>query len=248
MEQIRINMETEFPEAQVFEIKKRDLNSPIIFAGFVGAGLVGPVAINHIIAELKMEEIAVMRSRHLPPSTVFMRGRLRHPFRFYANKEGTICTIICEITLRLEGLYSLVASILDWAERKGSKEIVILDGVASDECDGKAYCAAEEDLIRTMADKNISMIPQGFITGFPGGVLNECLVREIQGVALLVKANKTSPDSAAAATLIEALNRFYDMHIDTLELQEDKDRIHSDFSELSQKYVKHREEISGMYM
>ena len=73
------------------------------------------------------------------------------------------------------------------------------------------------------------------------------LVR-IQGVALLVKANKTSPDSAAAATLIEALNRFYDMHIDTLELQEDKDRIHSDFSELSQKYVKHREEITGMYM
>ncbi|AFS80502.1 hypothetical protein NKOR_03040 [Candidatus Nitrosopumilus koreensis AR1] len=241
-------MPKEFPEAEVFETKKVELKSPVIFAGFVGAGLVGPVAINHIIQKLEMEEIGVMRSKYLPPSTVFMRGRLRHPFRFYANKKGTICAIICEITLRMEGLYSLVSSILDWAAEKGSKEIVILDGVAGVEHDNKAYCAAEEDLVRTMADKDISMIPQGFITGIPGGILNECLVREIQGITLLAKANKIAPDSAAASTLIEALNRFYDMNIDTKDLQEEKDRIHSEFSELSQKYVEHREETSGMYM
>ena len=241
-------MTKEFPEAEVFEIKKIELKNPIIFAGFVGAGLVGPLAINHIIEKLEMVEIGVMRSKYLPPSTVFMRGRLRHPFRFYANQEGTVCAIICEITLRMEGLYSLVSSILDWATEKKSKEIVILDGVASDEHDDKAYCAAEEDLVRTMADKDISMIPQGFITGIPGGILNECLVREIQGLTLLAKANKIAPDSVAAATLINALNRFYEMKIDTIELQEDKDRIHSEFSELSQKYVKHREEMAGMYM
>ena len=237
-----------FPEAEVFEIKKVELKNPIIFAGFVGAGLVGPVAINHIIEKLEMEEIAVMRSKYLPPSTVFMRGRLRHPFRFYANKEGTVCAIICEITLRMDGVYTLVSSILDWAAKKGSKEIVILDGVAGVEHDDKAYCAAEEDLVRTMADKDISMIPQGFITGIPGGILNECLVRDIQGLTLLAKANKIAPDSIAAATLIEALNRFYEMNIDTTDLQKDKDRINSEFSELSQKYVEHREETSGMYM
>ena len=49
-------------------------------------------------------------------------------------------------------LYALVSSILDWAAEKGSKEIVILDGVASTEHDDKAYCAAEEDLVRLMAD------------------------------------------------------------------------------------------------
>lgn len=241
-------MQKEFPEAEVFETKKVELKNPIIFAGFVGAGLVGPVAINHIITKLEMKEIAVMRSRYLPPSTVFMRGRLRHPFRFYANPEGTICAIICEITLKMEGLYCLVSSILDWAAEKGSKEIVILDGVAGVEHDDKAYCAAEEDLVRTMADKNISMIPQGFITGIPGGILNECLVREIQGLTLLAKANKIAPDSAAAATLIEALNRFYEMDIDTKDLKENQEKINSEFSELSQKYVEHREEISGMYM
>jgi uncharacterized protein len=38
------------------------------------------------------------------------------------------------------------------------------------------------------------------------------------------------------------------MEINTSELYKEKDRIHSEFSELSQKYVEHREEISGMYM
>jgi len=241
-------VQKEFPEAEVFELKKTNLKNPIIFAGFVGAGLVGPLAINHIIEKLEMEEIGVMRSKYLPPSTVFIRGRLRHPFRFYANKEGTVCAIICEITLRMEGLYSIVSSILDWADEKGSKEIVILDGVASSEHDNKAYCAAEEDLVRAMADADISLIPQGFITGIPGGILNECLVREIQGLTLLAKANKINPDPAAASTLIEAINRFYKMDIDVEDLLKDKDRINEDFRELSQKYVEHREELSGMYM
>lgn len=241
-------MNDKFPEAEVFEIKETELNSPIVFAGFVGAGIVGPLAINHIIEKLDMQEMGMLRSKYLPPSTVFIRGRLRHPFRFYTNKEGTICAIVCEITLRMEGLYTLVSTILDWAEEKGSKEIVILDGVASDEHDDKAYCAAEEDLVRTMADKDISMIPQGFITGIPGGILNECLVRDIQGLTLLVKADKLYPDPIAAATLIEALNRFYDMDIDTAGLEDEAEQIHSDFGELSEKYVEHREELSGMYM
>ena len=37
-------MQKEFPEAEVFEIKKVNLKSPIIFAGFVGA-----VAVNAIV-------------------------------------------------------------------------------------------------------------------------------------------------------------------------------------------------------
>lgn len=237
-----------FPEAEVFETKKANLKSPIIFAGFVGAGLVGPLSVGQIIEKLDMKEIGFLRSRYLPPSTVFIQGRLRHPFRFYANKEGNICAIICEITLRMEGLYTIISAILDWAQEKGSNEIVILDGVASEEHNDKAYCAAEEDLCRVMEDKNISMIPQGFITGIPGGILNECLVREIQGLTLLAKANKKNPDPVAAATLVEAVNRVYGMEIDITNLKMEKERIGDDFKELSDKYIEHREELAGMYM
>ena len=233
---------------EVYEIKKTVLKSPIIFAGFVGAGLVGPLSVGYVIDKLQMEEIGYLRSRHLPPSTVFMQGRLRHPFRFYANNDGTICAIICEITLQMEGLYDIISTILDWAEEKGSHEIVILDGVASATHDDKAFCAAEDDLCRVMENNDIKMIPQGFITGVAGGILNECLVRRIQGVTLLVRASDKKPDPLAAATLVDAVNRAYKMSIDTTELRKKKKRIGADFKELSEKYTEHKKIDSNMYM
>ena len=233
---------------EVYEIKKTVLKSPIIFAGFVGAGLVGPLSVGYVIDKLQMEEIGYLRSRHLPPSTVFMQGRLRHPFRFYANNDGTICAIICEITLQMEGLYDIISTILDWAEEKGSHEIVILDGVASATHDDKAFCAAEDDLCRVMENNDIKMIPQGFITGVAGGILNECLVRRIQGVTLLVRASDKKPDPLAAATLVDAVNRAYQMSIDTTELRKKKKRLGADFKELSEKYTEHKKIDSNMYM
>jgi uncharacterized protein len=237
-----------FSDNEVYEIKKTVLKSPIIFAGFVGAGLVGPLSVGHMIEKLQMEEIGYLRSTHLPPSTVFMQGRLRHPFRLYANKEGTICTIICEVTLRMEGLYDIISTILEWAEKNNSHEIVILDGVASKTHDGKAFCAAEEDLCRVMESNDINMIPQGFITGVAGGLLNECLMRKIQGVALLVKANDKGADPLAAATLLDAVNRAYSMNISTSDLRKKKKRIGADFKELSDKYTEHKKIDSNMYM
>jgi uncharacterized protein len=234
-------------DEEIYEIKKTILKSPIVFAGFVGAGLVGPLSVGHIIDKLKMEEIGYLRSRYLPPSTVFIQGRLRHPFRLYSNDDGTICAIICEITLPF-GLHDIVSTILNWAEKNGSHEIVILDGVAAATHDNKAFCAAEEDLCRVMESNDIKMIPQGFITGVAGGLLNECLVRKIQGVTLLVKASEKGADPLAAATLVEAVNRAYNMNIDTTDLRKYKKKIGADFKELSDKYVEHKKIDSNMYM
>ena len=126
---------------------------------------------------------------------------------------------------------------------------MILDGVASDKGhDNKAFCAAEEDLCRICADKEISMIPTGFITGIPGGILNECIIRPIKGLTLLAKADPKKPDPIAAATLVEAVNKIYELKINTADLKKKKDKIHSDFKELSDKYSADRKTSSGMYM
>ena len=147
-----------FPDAEIYEANEIELKNPVIFAGFVGAGLVGTISVDYMINKLDMEEIGFLRSKHLPPSTVFMQGRLRHPFRLYANKDGSICAIICEIIINREGLYTIASSILDWAEKHGSNEIVILDGVASNKHDKKAFCAAEVDLCRVMEEHGIQML------------------------------------------------------------------------------------------
>ena len=237
-----------FPDAEIHEGSGAKLKNPVIFAGFVGAGLVGTIAVDYIINKLNMKEIGFLRSKHLPPSTVFMQGRLRHPFRLYANNDGSICVIICEIIINREGLYTIASTILDWAEKKGSNEIVILDGVASDKHDKKAFCAAEVDLCRVMEEHGIKMIPQGFITGISGGILNECLIRKIHGVTLLANANDRVPDTLAAVTLIDAINKVYGIKVDTKELKKQKNQIGYELKELSNKYSEHKKIDSNMYM
>jgi uncharacterized protein len=241
-------LQSNIPEAEIYEIGKNKLKNPTIFVGFVGAGLVGTIAIDHMINELNMKEIGFLRSKHLPPSAVFMQGRLRHPFRIYSNDTGNICAIICEIIISKDGIYNIAMAILDWAEKKGSNEIIVLDGVADKKHDGKAFFAAEVDLCRVMEENDIKMIPQGFITGISGGILNECLIRKIRGITLLVKANQATPDPVAAATIIEAVNRVYETKINTKNLKKQKKQMKVDLKELSDKYSEHKKIDSNMYM
>ncbi len=241
-------LQSSIPEAEIYETGKNRLKNPTIFAGFVGAGLVGTIAIDHMINELNMKEVGFLRSKHLPPSTVFMQGRLRHPFRIYSNGEGSICAIICEIIISKEGIYNIAMAILDWAEKKGSNEIIVLDGVADKKHDGKTFFAAEVDLCRVMEENDIKMIPQGFITGISGGILNECLIRKIRGITLLAKADELMPDPIAAATIIDSVNRVYDTEINTKNLKKQKKQIGMDLRELSDKYTEHKKIDSNMYM
>ena len=241
-------MQSNIPEAEIYEIEKNKLKNPTIFVGFVGAGLVGTIAIDHIINELDMKEIGFLRSKHLPPSTVFMQGRLRHPFRIYSNNDGSIFAVICEIIISKDGIYNISMAILDCAEKKGSNEIIVLDGVADKKHDGNTFFAAEVDLCRVMKEHDIKIIPQGFITGISGGILNECLIRKIRGIALLVKANESIPDPIAAATIIEAVNRVYETEINTKNLKKQKKQIGVDLRELSDKYSEHKKIDSNMYM
>ncbi len=240
-------MNREYPAAEIVEINGKIPTKPVIFAGFVGAGLVGPLSIGHMIVEMGMKEIAYVRSRHMPPSTVFTSGRLRYPFRIYADEEGKTCCIICEVTLKMEGIYDIIGAILEWAKKVGAQELVILDGF-SGKHDGRTYCAAEQDRNKEMEKNGIAIITQGFITGVPGGVLAECLMHKIQGSVLLAKAEKAKPDPIAAALLLESVNKLYGTNVDTGKMLKNKERLGNDFSDMSKKYTEHSEKYSGMYM
>ena len=114
--------------------------------------------------------------------------------------------------------------------------------------ENKTFCAAEVDLCRIMENHGIEMIPQGFITGISGGILNECLIRKIHGVTLLVRASESSPDPLAANTLLNSMIKIYGLKIDTVELKNQQKQIGKDFQELSEKYTEHKKIDSSMYM
>ena len=78
---------------QIYEVRKMRLNSPIVFAGFVGAGLVGPLSVGYMIDKLGMEEIAYLRSKHLPPSTVARTTETPIPFILKQGRYNLCCNM-----------------------------------------------------------------------------------------------------------------------------------------------------------
>jgi uncharacterized protein len=232
------------------ETRKSELREPLIISGFAGAGLVGGIAVTHIIEQLKMKEIAHLRSKYMPPAVVFMNGKLRNPFRIYSSEDGKLCAIICELPIRSNGLYLIASRLLDWAEEKRVKELVVLDGIAIRGIpkERKSYCAAEPEKRKACERKGVKMLSAGIISGIAGSILNECLTRKITGLALLTPAVAFMPDPEGAAELIEALNKIYDLKVDTVGLTEKAQEIRQRLKEVAKRHQRMRkaEERSGI--
>jgi len=78
------------PLAKVVQVKKK-LNSPILIAGFPGAGLIGSISTSYNINRLHMDQIACVESESIVPGVIYAEGKLRHPFRLYSNERGDVC-------------------------------------------------------------------------------------------------------------------------------------------------------------
>ena len=82
------------------------LKNPLLIAGFPGPGLVGSISINYIIKKLDMQQIFCFESEFIVPGVIFMDGKLHHPFRIYSNVDGTICALVCEAPIMINGMHS----------------------------------------------------------------------------------------------------------------------------------------------
>jgi uncharacterized protein len=109
--------------------RKIKLNSPILIAGFPGPGLIGSISTSYIINKLHMNQIACVESEFIVPGVIYVGGKLRHPFRLYANKEGNVCVIVCEAPIMVEGMYSVLDTVMKWAINNKVKEVIGLEGI-----------------------------------------------------------------------------------------------------------------------
>jgi uncharacterized protein len=222
------------PLAKVVQRKKK-LNSPILVAGFPGAGLVGSISTSYIINKLHMNQIACVESEFIVPGVIYAEGKLRHPFRLYSNDEGNVCVLVCEAPIMAHGMYSVLDTVVKWALNNKVKEVLVLDGIAVEglpdskrmpiilSSDGRAADAANlihddnnninnSDVTNKEEDNDdggsSNIYPTtAFIGGIAGGILSSCLSNGIASKALLIYAARGIPDPEGAAILIESLSK-----------------------------------------
>lgn len=102
---------------------------PSLIAGFPGTGLVGSISANFIIERLGMHQIASVDSEFIMPTVIYIGDKLRHPFRIYADKRGSLYVIVCEAPLMPEGVHNIMDLVVSWAIDSGIHEVITLDGM-----------------------------------------------------------------------------------------------------------------------
>ncbi len=210
--------------------------NPVLIIGFPGPGLVGMIATGRIIEGMKMKEIAAIRSPLIPPVTPFYGGVLRLPLRVCASEDGKNIAVISEILLPLETIFFIASKVLDWAEKQGVQKVVCLEGVAVKQRSGvpEVFGAAEPHLLKELEKYEVPRVKKGIVAGIAGAILNECLIRKLDGYCFLVTANAEAPDPESAASIVKTVNRFLDLDVSIQPLVRDRAAIKNQFNELAQ--------------
>jgi uncharacterized protein len=116
-------------EIRTSSVNKKNLDKPTLIAGFPGPGLVGSISTNYIIDNLKMRQIACIESESIAPGVIYVGGKLRHPFRLYANEKGNICIAVCEAPIMINGIRLVMDILMKWSLENNVKEVIVLDGI-----------------------------------------------------------------------------------------------------------------------
>jgi uncharacterized protein len=121
----------------------------ILIAGFPGPGLVGSISTSYIIDKLEMYQIAFVESHYISPGVIFIDGKLRHPFRLYANEQGNVCVLVCEAPIMMDGTHFVLDAVMDWAIKNSIEEVMVLDGIPVQgipDSDRKSVILASENM------------------------------------------------------------------------------------------------------
>jgi uncharacterized protein len=187
-----------------------DLMRPVLIVGFPGTGLVGSISASYIIEKKSMHQIAFVDSEYIIPAAIYIGGKLRHPFRIYADGKRSICVIACEAPLRPEGVHSIMELVVSWALRNQVREVIVLDGVPVREglpnkhrkpmILSSSSPASPSDGLKDQSVKSAMM------TGISGGLISACLSDEMSCTGVLIPSTSGIPDPEGAAMLLETIS------------------------------------------
>lgn len=188
-----------------------NITRPVLIVGFPGTGLVGSICANYIIEKKTMHQIASVDSEYIIPAAIYIGGKLRHPFRIYADDKKALYVIVCEAPLRPEGIHSIMELVVTWASMNQVKEVLVLDGVPvrggglpnkhrkpmilSSSSPSSSYNASKDDSIRN-----------AMMMGVSGGLISACLSDEMPCTAVLIPSISGIPDPEGAAMLLENIS------------------------------------------
>lgn len=214
-------------EARIIKTARVKLNKPILIAGLPGQGLVGKVAVDHLIKETKAKKFAELLSPHFPPIVVVQKDgiarMIKNEFYFLKRKGNDIVFMTGDHQgLTVESFYEHAGKTLDFAKEMGASFLLTLGGLPLRKISKapKVYGAATDaKLIRKYSDYGVSFSrPGDQIVGAAGLLLGLGKLEGIDGVCLMGETHGTYIDPNSAKAVLKAVEKATGLKLNYKEL------------------------------
>jgi len=202
-------------ETVIRELAKVELRNPVLIEGLPGLGLVGRIAIRHLMKQLKAEAMAYLYSPHFPYFVlVSKKGNvrlLRGTFYFWKNKNGKNDFILFtgdSQAQTIEGQYEISDHILKFAKQHNAQMIITIGGYRMEAKDKPKVIAAatSQDLLSKALQAGAEISPTGSpIVGTAGLILGLSHLKKIDALCLLGETRGYLPDPRSAKSVLEVL-------------------------------------------
>ena len=216
-------------ETEVVIGKKVKLKNPILIEGLPGLGLVGKIAADHMIKELKAEKFATMYSPHFPPQVIIQEnGTLRmmqNEFYYSKGKKNDLIFIVGDHQGNVPiSHYEITDKTLDTAALYGTKMIYTLGGFATGRLPRKPKvfgAVTDKKLKKPLKEAGVSFERTGGgIVGAAGLLLGMGKLRDMDGACLMGETHGQIIDARSAKAVLEVLQKLLGVEIDLSKLEQ----------------------------
>jgi uncharacterized protein (TIGR00162 family) len=218
-------------ETFIKELLKADLNNPVLIGGLPGLGLVGKIAIRHLVKELKARKFAYLYSPHFPYFVhVNKKGGvrlLRGTFYFWKSSGGKNDLMFFtgdSQSQTIEGQYEISDRILDFARQQNVKLIITIGGYRMEAKDKPKVIAAATNpkLLNKALQAKATVSPiESPIVGTAGLILGLARFKKIDALCLLGETRGYLPDPKAAKSVLETLKAMLNLDVNLGGLDEE---------------------------
>jgi len=209
--------------------KKVKLKNPVLVEGLPGIGLVGKLAAEHMIKELKAEKFAELYSPHFPHQVLMLRKgimrMLKNKFYYIKGKKQDIVVLVGDVqAVTPESQFEVCGDILDFFEKLGGKTIYTLGGYGVGRVVEKPRVfgsATHMPLVKELEKYGVVFgEARGSIIGAAGLLLGLGKLRGMHGACLMGETHGGYVDAKSAQAVLEVLAKILDIKVDMTKLEE----------------------------
>lgn len=183
-----------------------------LIQGFPGFGMVGTISTEYLCDHLETREIGKIFFPDLYPIVAVHKGKIIPPISVHYHEKENI-VILNVITKGKEYEWKFAELVEELAKQLSAKEIVAIEGVASQKETQEVYAYSDnEDIKRNLESKEFKALDEGIIMGVSAALLLKKL--DCPMTSFFALTSSALPDSAAAAEIIKSLDKYLGLQVE----------------------------------